>query len=123
MSARRKRVPRRRRVGRVSYYLHHGSWYLYYREGAVQKRVRVGASEAAAARLAAERNAELAGGQRPPARPWQQSIRRSSWTSPLIDFERSSRSAKPSFAASTTSAPAPRSGDPVHGHVFGLGRG
>jgi integrase len=48
MSPRRKRAPRRRRVGRVSYYSHHGSWYLYYREGAVQKRVRVGPDEAEA---------------------------------------------------------------------------
>jgi integrase len=63
MSPRRKRAPRRRRVGRVSYYSHHGSWYIYYREGAVQKRVRVGPDEAEAARLAAERNAELAGGR------------------------------------------------------------
>ncbi len=63
MSARCKCAARRRRVGRVSYFSHHGSWYLYYREGAVQKRVRVGPDEAEAARLAAERNAELARGR------------------------------------------------------------
>jgi integrase len=49
-------------VGRVSYYQHHGSWYLYYRDGARPVRIRVGQSEAEAARLAAERNAELARG-------------------------------------------------------------
>ncbi|HUE13879.1 MAG TPA: hypothetical protein VMR25_06935 [Planctomycetaceae bacterium] len=62
MSRRRKRVPRGRRVGRVSYFQHHGSWYLYYRDGARPVRIRVGLSEADAARLAAERNAELARG-------------------------------------------------------------
>jgi len=63
MSRRRKRAAGRRRVGRVSYYSHHGSWYLYYRDGSNPKRVRIGPSEAEAARLAAERNAELAGGR------------------------------------------------------------
>jgi integrase len=62
MSRRRKRAARKR-VGRVSYYLHHGSWYVYYRLGTRPVRVRIGQSEAAAARVAAERNAELAGGQ------------------------------------------------------------
>ena len=62
MSRRRKRAARTR-VGRVSYYLHHGSWYVYYRSGTHPVRVRIGQSEAEAARVAAERNAELAGGR------------------------------------------------------------
>jgi integrase len=62
MSRRRKR-PARKRVGRVSYYLHHGSWYVYYRSGTRPVRTRIGQDEAEAARVAAERNAELAGGQ------------------------------------------------------------
>ena len=62
MSRRRKRTTRKR-VGRVSYYQHHGSWYLYYRSGAHPIRVRIGPDEAEAARVAAERNAELAGGR------------------------------------------------------------
>jgi integrase len=62
MSRRRKRAARKR-VGRVSYYQHHGSWYVYYRSGTRPVRVRIGQNEADAARLAAERNAELAGGQ------------------------------------------------------------
>ncbi len=59
MSGHRKRAPRRYRVGRVSYYPHHGSWYLYYRENDLPVRVRVARSEEDAARLAAVRNAEL----------------------------------------------------------------
>jgi integrase len=70
MSRRRKR-PARQRVGRVSYFLHHGAWYLYYRDGAVQKRVRVGQDEAEAARLAAEQNVELARGLVSPARVFE----------------------------------------------------
>jgi integrase len=61
MSHRRKRAARHR-VGRVSYFLHHGSWYLYYRDGARPVRLRVGHREEEAARLAAERNVEMAGG-------------------------------------------------------------
>jgi integrase len=67
MSRRRKR-PGRQRVGRVSYFLNHGAWYLYYRDGAFLNRVRVGQDEAEAASLAAKRNAELARGLVSPAR-------------------------------------------------------
>jgi len=61
MSRRRKRAARKR-VGRVSYYLHHGSWYVYYRSGTRPVRTRIGQNEAEAARVAAERNAEMARG-------------------------------------------------------------
>jgi hypothetical protein len=40
-----KRKPRRRRVGRVSYYRHHGAWYVYYRDCQQSVRRRIGASE------------------------------------------------------------------------------
>jgi integrase len=63
MSRRRKRATRKR-VGRVSYYQHHGSWYLYYREGAELVRRRIGLLEAEAAQLAAEVNAQLSAGSR-----------------------------------------------------------
>src|SRR5271154_1608323 len=62
MSRRHKRAARKR-VGRVSYYLHHGSWYVYYRSGTRPVRTRIGQDEAQAARVAAERNTELAGGR------------------------------------------------------------
>jgi len=50
---------RRKRVGRVSYYWHHGAWHLYYRDGNRQVRRRVGTDEQVAARVAAETNAQL----------------------------------------------------------------
>ena len=51
------------RVGRVSYYQHHGSWYLYFRNGNIPHRTRVGRSQAEAERAAAVKNAELVTGQ------------------------------------------------------------
>ncbi len=60
MSRLRKRRTSRRRVGQVSYYLHHGAWHVYYREGARQVRRRAGDDERAAAQLAAQINAQLA---------------------------------------------------------------
>src|SRR5579864_8034225 len=63
MSRRRKRATRKR-VGRVSYYQHHGSWYLYYREGTERVRRRIGPLETEAAQLAAEVNAQLSAGSR-----------------------------------------------------------
>jgi hypothetical protein len=52
--------PRRRRVGRVSYYQHRGAWYGYFQEGSRPVRRRVGASEQLAAQVAAEVNSQLA---------------------------------------------------------------
>lgn len=55
-----RRKPSRRRVGRVSYYLHHGAWWVYYRDGDSIVRRRVAESEADAERIAAQLNAQLA---------------------------------------------------------------
>jgi integrase len=58
MTSTRRSKRRRRRVGRVSYYWHHGAWHIYYRQGQQQVRRRVG-TEPEAARAAAEVNAQL----------------------------------------------------------------
>ena len=60
MGRSRKRKSARKRVGHVSYYLHHGSWYIYYLDGKQQVRRRVGEDEQTAAIAAAEVNAQLA---------------------------------------------------------------
>ncbi|HAH45102.1 MAG TPA: hypothetical protein DCM07_09660, partial [Planctomycetaceae bacterium] len=61
---RRKKSSQRKRVGRVSYYLHHGAWYLYYLEYQdgvkVQRRRKVSDTEEEAAQIAAQINAQLA---------------------------------------------------------------
>lgn len=51
--------PRRRRIGHVSYYVRHGSWHIYYRDGARQVRRKVGETEEIAAQTAALVNAQL----------------------------------------------------------------
>ena len=56
---RRKRKPRRRRVGRVSFYVHHGSWWVYYRDAGRPIRKPVAPDEATAERIAAQINAQL----------------------------------------------------------------
>lgn len=58
-----KKRPARHRVGRVSYYQHHGSWYLYFRDGGQIHRPRIGRSEAEAEQAAALKNAELTTGE------------------------------------------------------------
>src|SRR5262245_16868438 len=60
MARSRRRRPTRLRVGRVPYYVHHGSWYVYYREGSEQVRRRIGEREDHAAQIAAQINAQLA---------------------------------------------------------------
>jgi len=50
---------KRKRVGRVSYYEHLGSWHAYYRDGGRQVRRRVAANEEDAERFAAQVNAQL----------------------------------------------------------------
>ena len=57
-----RRRTRRKRVGSVSYYFHHGAWWVYYRDGRRQVRRRVGESEEAAGQLAAQVNAQLSAG-------------------------------------------------------------
>ena len=61
MGRSRKR-PRRKRVGRVSYYQHHGAWFLYYQEAGKQVRKRVADTEAVAEQLASRVNAQLSSG-------------------------------------------------------------
>ena len=56
----RKRKTRRGRIGKVSYFVHHGAWYVYYREHGVPIRRRVGEDQQAAKRAAAQINAQLA---------------------------------------------------------------
>ena len=55
-----QRKSARKRVGHVSYYQHHGSWYIYYLDGKRQVRRRVSDNEETAARLAAQINAQFA---------------------------------------------------------------
>jgi hypothetical protein len=47
-------------MGKVSYYFHHGSWWVYYLDGERQVRRRTGPDEQTAAAIAAQVNAELA---------------------------------------------------------------
>jgi integrase len=54
-----RRRPKRKRIGRVSYYYHHGSWWVYYRDGERQVRRRVGEDEQLAEQVAAQVNAQL----------------------------------------------------------------
>ncbi len=51
---------KRRRIGDVSVYPHHGAWHIYYRDGARQVRRKAGETEDEAARVAAQVNAQLA---------------------------------------------------------------
>ena len=60
--ARSKRQPRRKRIGRVSYYYHHGAWWIYYRDGKRPVRRRIGEDEAAAEQMAALTSAQLSAG-------------------------------------------------------------
>ena len=63
---RRRKSGRRTRVGRVSYYPHHGAWYIYYRDGRTPVRRRVADTEDEAAAIAARVNAQLATSGRTP---------------------------------------------------------
>jgi len=57
----RKRASRKRfRVGRVSLYLHHGAWWLYYRDGGQPIRRRTAQTRKEAEQVAAQVNAQLA---------------------------------------------------------------
>ncbi len=57
-----KRKPRRKRVGRVSYYPRRNGWHIYYRDGGRAIRRRVADDEQSAAQVAAQINAQLASG-------------------------------------------------------------
>ena len=50
---------RRKRIGRVSVYQHHGGWYVYYREGERSVRKRVADCRDDAEKIAGEINAQL----------------------------------------------------------------
>jgi len=58
----RSRGNRRIRIGKVSLYLHHGTWWVYYRESGKPVRKNVGADKAEAERVAAQVNAQLVQG-------------------------------------------------------------
>jgi len=47
-------------MGRVSIYLHHGAWWVYYRDRDRQVRRRIGPDRSSAERIAAEVNAQVA---------------------------------------------------------------
>lgn len=65
MARRRSRKSQRVRIGQVSYYEHHGGWFLYYRDGNRQVRRRVADTPHEAAVLAAQLNAQLSSGVAP----------------------------------------------------------
>jgi integrase len=50
---------RRKKIGRVSVYQHHGGWYVYYREGERSVQKRVADSRADAEKIAGQINAQL----------------------------------------------------------------
>ncbi len=60
MGTTRRRKSRRRRVGRVSYYRHHGSWGVYSLDARVPVRKQVGPDQKTAEQFAAQINAQLA---------------------------------------------------------------
>src|SRR5947209_5155908 len=60
MASRRKRASARFRVGKVSVYIHHGNWWLYYRENGVPVRKKVSAQRADAEQVASQINGQLA---------------------------------------------------------------
>ena len=65
MASRRRSGPAGRiRIGAVSVYKHRASWWLYYREGSVPRRQRIGPSLDEAKIAGAEVNAQLATGRR-----------------------------------------------------------
>jgi integrase len=59
MASIKKRGARRKRVGRVSYYYHHGGWHVYYRDGRRQVRRRVADTAEEAERIASQVNAQV----------------------------------------------------------------
>jgi integrase len=60
MSARKPRGRARSRVGRVSVYAHHNSWWVYYRDAGRVIRRKVASNRADADQVAAQINAQLA---------------------------------------------------------------
>ena len=62
MSHRKRKSSPRLRVGRVSVYLHHGAWWVYYRDGGKPVRQKVAATREEAEQVAAQVNAQLTSG-------------------------------------------------------------
>ena len=62
MSRRKRGSSPRFRVGKVSGYLHHGAWWLYYREEGKQVRRKVARTRDEAEQIAAQVNAQVASG-------------------------------------------------------------
>ena len=62
MSRRKRASSQRFRVGKVSVYLHHGGWWLYYRDGSKPVRRKVAESKEEAEQVAAQVNAQLSSG-------------------------------------------------------------
>ena len=62
MSPSKRASPTRSRVGKVSVYLHHGAWWIYYRDRGKQVRRKIGLSRPDAQQVAAQVNAQLAAG-------------------------------------------------------------
>ena len=60
MARKRPRLSARQRIGKVSLYLHGGSWWLYYREHGKTVRKRIGADKAEAEKAAAQINHQVA---------------------------------------------------------------
>ena len=61
MSGRNAKQTSRLRVGQVSVYLHHGSWWLYCRDDSGLHRKKVAPDRDQAAQIAARVSAQLAG--------------------------------------------------------------
>jgi integrase len=59
--SRKRRFSSRFRVGKVSVYVHHGAWWVYYRDGGLAQRHRVGSLDEAK-QVAAQVNAQLVSG-------------------------------------------------------------
>jgi hypothetical protein len=82
--ARRKRTSAERfRVGKVTVYLHHGAWWLYYSEGGERVRRKVSEFRNEAEKVAAQVNSQVAQGARrscPSTRSACPSCAGSSWT-------------------------------------------
>jgi integrase len=55
----RSRDKKRRRIGRVSVYLHHGAWWVYYRESGRPIRKKVALEKGEAEKIAAQINAQI----------------------------------------------------------------
>ena len=62
MAKRRRQPSPRFRVGKVSVYLHHGTWWVYYREHGSPVRNKVSVSRGEAEQVAAQVNAQLTSG-------------------------------------------------------------